>query len=300
MPPSARRAVPPPVVVLAPARSCSSVFVAMLGCHPELYGFPELRLFAHDTVGALLDAPPTLASLLPAGVPWDPAPGLRRAVAEVVFGGQDAETLACAGRWLVDRRDWPTATLFTMLLEFVAPLAGVEKSPETSFDEAGPKRVLSWYPLARFVHLVRHPVSFQRSLQRMLLLFDRPDICARAWLSAHRRIAKFCAELPAGQSMLLRAEEALSGSNRGLAELARFLGVSDDDWALEQMRHPENSEYCVGGGTGLGIHWDPGFLASPALRPPVSPDSLRAPREWRVPDSIEEEIVELAESFGYT
>jgi hypothetical protein len=271
----------------------------MLGCHPELYGFPELKLFAHDTVGALLDAPPALASLRRTGLPWDPAPGLRRAVAEVVFRGQDAETLACAERWLEDRRDWPTATLFDMLLDFVAPLAGVEKSPDTIFDEAGPHRALSWYPFARFIHLVRHPVSFQLSLQRLLLLFDRPEVCARAWLSTHRRIARFCAGLPAGQSMLVRVEEALSGSDCCLAELVRFLGVSDDDVALEQMRHPENSEYRFGGGTGLSTHWDPGFLASPALRPAIVPGALRAPREWRVPDSIEEEIVELAESFGY-
>lgn len=154
---SATSDVLPPVVVLAPARSCSSVFVAMLGRHPELYGFPELKLFAHDTVGAVLDAPPRLSSFHKSSLPRHPAPGLRRAIAQVAFGGQDAETLASARRWLAERRHWPTRDVLDLLLGLVAPLVGVEKSPETSFDEAGPGRALKWYPSARFIHLVRHP-----------------------------------------------------------------------------------------------------------------------------------------------
>jgi Sulfotransferase family len=159
--------VPPPVVVLAPARSCSSVFVAMLGCHPELYGFPELKLFAHDTMGELLEAPVRLPSLQPRNHPPSyPASGLRRAVEELIFGGHDRAKLVRAGRWLTDRRDVPTKDVFILLLRRVAPLAGVEKSPETTFDEAGPRRALAWFPSSRFIHLVRHPVSFQQSLQK--------------------------------------------------------------------------------------------------------------------------------------
>src|SRR5262249_10281696 len=45
-----------PVFVLAPARSHSSVAVAMLSQHPAMYGFPELRLFrARDVAGLLKD-----------------------------------------------------------------------------------------------------------------------------------------------------------------------------------------------------------------------------------------------------
>jgi hypothetical protein len=291
---------PPPVVVLAPARSCSSVFVAMLGHHPELYGFPELKLFAHDTVGQVLDAPPRLPSLRKTGVPRHPAPGLPRAVAQIAYGGQDAAALDSARRWLEDRRHWPTRDVLDELLGRVAPLVGVEKSPETSLDQAGLGRALTWYPSARFIHLVRHPVTFQQSLQKALLLFDHPDVCARAWLSTHRRIDAFCAALPPGQAMLVRAEEALAAQDSCLGAIARFLGVADNEAALDQMRHPEGSEYSVGGGGELDGFWDPGFLASPELRPPVVPVSLRAPSDWGIPDWLNEEIVELALSYGYS
>jgi hypothetical protein len=176
----------------------------------------------------------------------------------------------------------------------------VEKSPETSFDEAGPGRALKWYPSARFIHLVRHPVTFQRSLQKALLLFDHPRVCARAWLSTHRRIDAFCAALPPGQAMLVRAEEALSTPDSCLGAIARFLGVSDNEAALDQMRHPEDSEYSVDGRGELDGYWDPGFLASPELRRPVVPTSLRAPPDWGITESLNNEIVELAASFGYT
>src|SRR5947209_5720522 len=42
-----------PVLILCTPRSCSSVVCAMLGRHPQLYGFPELNLFVFDTVGEL-------------------------------------------------------------------------------------------------------------------------------------------------------------------------------------------------------------------------------------------------------
>ena len=287
------------MVVLAPARSCSSVFVAMLGCHPELYGFPELKLFAHDTVAQVLDAPPRLSAFDRVRGGWDPAPGLRVTVAELVFGGQDAEALRRTARWLDDRRDWSTREVLAALLRLVAPLVGVEKSPETTFDDRGPARAITWYPDARFIHLVRHPVASQQSLQRTLLLFDRPEACARAWLGSHRRIAAFCAALPPGQAMLVRAEDALAASGALLADIARFLHVSDDEAALDAMRRPERSPYARAGARQPPPYWDPGFLAHPALRPSVVPDSLRAPRAWGLPAPLDEEIVALAESFGY-
>jgi len=44
-----------PLILLCPPRSFSTVVCAMLGQHPELYGFPELNLFVVDTVKELLE-----------------------------------------------------------------------------------------------------------------------------------------------------------------------------------------------------------------------------------------------------
>jgi Sulfotransferase family len=288
-----------PVIVLGPARSYSSVVVAALGAHPALYGFPELILFAQDTVGELFDAPPRLPSLFGDGKGWKPTRGLERAVAEILLGGQEPSQIAAAGRYLEARRSWSGAALLDELLSAVAPLVGVEKSPETTHDLANMHRVLTWYPRARFVHLVRHPVSYQRSLQAYLFLFDHPDVCARSWLNVNMRIAEFCRRLPRDQVMLVRAEQIVSGDPVTLARLARFAGVADDEDAVEAMRHPERSPYVtVSGAVALG-GLDPGFLARPALRPPALPPSLATPASWQLPGALVAEITELARSFGY-
>ena len=41
-----------PIVLLAPARSYTTVTVALLSGHPDIYGFPEMLLSTADTVAA--------------------------------------------------------------------------------------------------------------------------------------------------------------------------------------------------------------------------------------------------------
>ncbi len=45
-----------PVFLLAPARSYSTVALALLAGHPGLHGFPELMLFNADTVAEPLSS----------------------------------------------------------------------------------------------------------------------------------------------------------------------------------------------------------------------------------------------------
>jgi Sulfotransferase family len=288
-----------PVIILAAARSYSSVVVAALGAHPCLYGFPELALFAGDTVGQMLDRPPLLPSLFPGGQGWRPAAGLERAVAEVLLGGQKPGDVAGARRYLEARRGWPPAELFDQLLGGVAPLAGVEKSPETAHDCANMARALAWYPRAKFLHLVRHPVSQVASLQEHLFLYDRPDICARSWLSVNQRIVGFCRQLPPEQFTRVQAEQIVSSDPAALSRIARFAGVADDDDAIEAMRHPERSPYvAVPDAVALG-GLDHKFLARPALRPPTRPTSLAPVGSWKLPTGLVTEITDLARLFGY-
>src|SRR5689334_6847091 len=100
-----------PLFVLAPARSCSSVVVTMLGGHPGLYAFPELRLFRADTVAGLLTEPPTGQ-----GMPVrERTAGLCRAIAELHEHEQSAESVSRAIAWLEDRRDWPAGRVLDHL-----------------------------------------------------------------------------------------------------------------------------------------------------------------------------------------
>jgi hypothetical protein len=290
-------AVPAPVLILAAARSYSSVVAAMLGSHPQMYGFPELSLFAHDTVGHLLSSSPGLQSVAVRN--WRPAPGLERAVAELLIGGQGPAEMDEARRYLAARRAWSGADLLDELLAHVAPLRGVEKSPETTHHTRHMVRALTWYPRARFVHLVRHPVSYTRSLQMHLFLLDRPDVCAQSWLQANRRIEAFCRSVPPDQVLRVRAEEIVSGDVTALARLAVFAGVAADGPSLAAMCHPEGSPYVAAPDAVALGGLDYGFLARPALRPPARPDSLRPPPLWRLPDLLSSEMQQLARSYGY-
>ena len=46
-----------PLFLLAPARSYSTVSIALLAGHPELYGLPETSLFLRETVGEIMAMP---------------------------------------------------------------------------------------------------------------------------------------------------------------------------------------------------------------------------------------------------
>jgi len=294
-----------PVVLLAPARSYSSVVAAMIGGHPELYGFPELTLFDKATVGERLDARPLLCEPWPG---WNPVAGLERALAQLHAGSQDEEAIAAAGQWLAERRSWSGADVLDHLLALVAPRAGVEKSPETVHGDAQMARALDAYPRARFLHLARHPVSSQRSVQAVATqpsaqsYYVPPDLgvqCARGWLLAHRRIAAFCRSLPAGQCLQVRAEDVLNHPESELPRIARWLGVSEDDGALGAMLHPERSPFSAPGPPHARGGADPVFLRGPVPHAVPVPVGLDHPPEWGIPSGLASEVTAMALDLGY-
>src|SRR5262245_2248226 len=103
------------VFLLAPARSGSSVGAAMVGQHPELYGFPELRLFRAETVRGLLAEPPA-GDGMPAR---QRTAGLVRALAQLHEGEQSGASTERAWCWLVERPDWPIAAVLAHLLALI-------------------------------------------------------------------------------------------------------------------------------------------------------------------------------------
>jgi hypothetical protein len=150
-----------PVFLLAPARSYSTVTVALLAGHPDIYGFPEMLVFSADTVGELIQRAPR-----PRQVPSfveSQRSGILRVVADVLEGNQERSAIGRAEEWLTDRCRWPSRQLMDYLLERVYPQIGVEKSPETVATNKALRTCLDSYPDARYIHLTRHPVSTMRS-----------------------------------------------------------------------------------------------------------------------------------------
>jgi hypothetical protein len=294
-----------PVFLLATARSCSSVVTAMIGQHPALCGLPELKLFAAPTIGEMEASLPRF--WIERGVTHR-SPGLVRALAEYLFGGQEAGALAAAREWLAERRDWPGEAVLDILLERIGPRIAVEKSPENAASDEALARLAEAYPEARYIHLTREPAATQRSMQahweRVMPehpLEGQPMLGFAAWVDVNRRILAFTAGLPAHRVLRLSAEDVLDGRPASLRTVAAWLGLAYEPAAIEAMGHPEASPFARPGPSESGIigGYDPGFLADPVLRKLAPPPPLRQPEGWSGHAALWGMVTDLAERLGY-
>jgi hypothetical protein len=291
-----------PVIILSVARSCSSVFSTMLGCHPQLYGFPELLCFTRRTIGEVLHPPPGMALENQRFA----VSGLKRAVAEVLLGAQDEAQIERAEDWLRRRSEWDAIELFDLLQGAVAPRIAVEKSPTSSATDIAILRAILAYPRARFIHLVRHPRS---TIGSMLTYWNdwpwmRGDAslettCAWIWLSSHARIEQVLSEFAPGRSLRVRAEDALNEPANELRRITQWLDVASTAEAIEAMSRPETSPFARPGPPSARGGNDGTFLAQPALRRIEVPKGMELPAEWKIATDARRAIVDLAHRIGY-
>ncbi len=271
-----------PIFLLAPARSHSSVVVTMIGSHPQLYGFPELVLFDKETIGERLATPPPVTgnSLYN----WNSVVGLERAIAELEYGSQDDHSIKLARRWLEDRRDWSGVQVMDHLLGLIFPRRGVEKSPETVQSMDNMMRMANAYPRARFIHLVRHPVTAQRSVQRYYFLRVHPANCAKGWISQHKRILEFRNAIGRDRSIMVSSEDILNQPDVYLRDIADWLGIESDDESINAMFNTSKSPYVhIDHSERYVYTWnDPTFLMSPTPHSVELPSSLEQPVGWNI------------------
>lgn len=312
------------VLILAPPRSFTSVACAMLGQHPELYGVPELRLFAAETLGEWM------ALCREASYPM--ASGTLRAVSQLVFGEQTEASVMMAHKWLWRRSHWSTRRLIRLLGELVYPRILVDKSPSTVYSMRYLRRASRMFPQARFIHLLRHPRGQGESVLKLMRLIeerkqaplpssnwlvrlasfpssspaqrnDRESLDPqRAWYVLNTNICRFLESIPPAQGIAIRGEDLLAYPDFLLARIAGWLGLRADRAAIEAMKHPERSPYVGFGPNGASRGNDPIFLTSPALRArQYDSRGLDGPLSWRSDQKgFLPEVKTLAKSFGYT
>jgi hypothetical protein len=292
-----------PVFILCTARSCSSVITTMLGRNPDLFGLPELKLFAYETIGEL-DA--SLPSGLRRRGTAHRSPGLVRAIAELIFGEQSPHAAGDALAWLTERSDWTGAEVLDLVQACAAPRAIVEKSPESAVVPDALERLADAYPRARYLHLTRHPNSTARSLAAhwartmpSAALEDAELEGLTWWLVVNERIGRSGAALPADRFLLVRAEDALNDPDGRLRRIARWLGVRDDDDAVAAMRHPEDSPFAGFGPAGVEGGHDHGFLRSPAPRATLLPAAVLPRAHGALDPELWAGIVALSAELGY-
>jgi Sulfotransferase family len=277
----------------------------MLGQHPDLVGLPELKLFSYRTIGELEASLPRFWR--ERGVTHR-SPGLVRALAEFEFGDQSFDSLDRARVWPRERLHWSGADVLNVMLERLSPRVCVEKSPENVETDAALERLASAYPNARYLHLTRHPVTTQRSIQEHLNRTvpeipqdDQPMSGIAAWFATHRRILRFAVTLPNDRYMRIKAEDVLNDLRPQLRAIATWLGLRTDADAIESMTHPELSPFAGFGPAGSGIIGgnDPTFLRDPKPRRVVVPSTLEEPPGWTEPAAVWQMVVELANRLGY-
>ena len=277
----------------------------MIGQHPELMGLPELKLFCYPTIGELNASLPKFWS--ERGVSHR-SPGLVRAIAHFEFGSQNVEAFLSSRRWLDEREDWSGAEVLDFLLHRMRPRVAVEKSPENVSTDAALERLASAYPNARYIHLTRHPVSTQHSMQEHLgriapgySFAGEPMATMASWVEAQIRILRFGATLPRSQYFRVQAESLLNDPRQHLRRIASWLQVSTEPGAIESMTHPEASPFAVFGPPESGITGgnDPGFLRDPVPHPVAVIPTLDQPVGWKGNMALWQAVVSVANQLGY-
>lgn len=287
-----------PVFLLAPARSYSTVTLALLAGHPEIYGFPEMLAFAEPTVGHLLGkaAAPDRMS---AGWAGSQVTGACRAIADLHEGNQSGEALARARAWLAERAGWSGARVLEHLLELAHPRVGLEKSPDTTRTQEAFDRCLRHFPDARLIHLTRHPVTTQQSMREHWRPFFTSELhlsvaAASAWYLSHRRITAVLSGLPPQRWMRVRAEDVLRAPERWLPRILGWLGLDHDERTVDRMLRTETWRFAGGMHGG-----DPKFMRDPRLRPVPEPGPVVFDPAAGLSDGMVAGMTSLARKLGY-
>lgn len=298
-----------PLFMLAPPRSYTSLFNAMIGQHPQAYGLPELNLF---NVTHLKNLWHRVSDDI--GGDTNRRHGLLRTVAEVYGGEQTASTVVMATHWAAARQELESSEVYRELVDKLDPLIIVEKSPAYTIAMDRLRRMLDAFPNARFLHLVRHPIPQCESVLKLnngvfavfVNSFDLdgdeavldPQI---AWHDLNINILNMLALVPAEQQMRIRGEDCMAEPEEHLRMICQWLDIRDDDEAIAAMMKPEKSAFACFGPINAMFGNDPNFMRGPAFRPhkPRVPP-LSAPLSWRQDGKgLRPEVVALAQEFGY-
>jgi hypothetical protein len=298
-----------PLFMLAPPRSYTSLMNAMLGQHPQCFGLPELCLFNVEQLFELW-----VRTSDEMGSEAKTRHGLLRAVAEIYAGEQTMDSVRMATHWCSARQNHGTGEIYQELVAKIHPLIAVEKSPAYTVDIKRMLRIREAFPDARYLHLTRHPVGQCKSVMSLYegtfalfvnsidFLEDRAIVEPQfAWYDFNINILSFLDTIPPERQMRIRGEDMMSDPPTYLRKVCRWLGLREDQAAIDEMMHPERSPFACFGPLDAMFGNDPNFLSGPTFRPHVvKVPSLNKPVPWREDGKgLMPEVVELAREFGY-
>ena len=253
----------------------------MIGQHPQMYGLPEVNLFAADDYKGLN----RLYQLRPGF-----RHGLLRAVAELGLSKQTEDNIRVARKWLEENAETISAALYRDLADWADPRRLVDKSPIYVFSPSNLQRIKRAFPDAYYIHLVRHPRDTCESILKLrgmveegmekiklgdqakaimknryqkIAQIDDPD---SLWLKPHLNIAEFLETIPPSRQMFVHGETFMADPKEFLKDICLWLGIDAGTEAIEAMHHPENSPFACMGPKNARLGNDPSYLEDPPLR----------------------------------
>lgn len=275
----------------------------MIGNHPEMIGLAETNLLAAETYEEL-----EIAYLIDQRFQH----GLLRSVAELGLGGQTEETIELAKSWLSENEPVRTADIFRDLMAMAEPRHVIDTSILYVFRPGILDRIVESFPEACYLHLSMHPRLTCESIYRTRKAASDSHLGRQAsgsnmemnpetmWMQPHIRILDATEALPSEQKLFMRGEDLLSRPEPSLRLISDWLGIRSDEDAIEAMMHPEESPFAVFGPENAALGNDPHFLENPALAPfHEQPSDLDSPLSWDDELLFDDNLKELARSFGY-
>lgn len=270
----------------------------MIGQHPSLYGLPEVNLFGGSTYGnnRWYRIRPRFRH------------GLLRACAELGLGGQTVSNIEKASAWLEEYPDATSAQIYRELIEWSGVRRLVDKSPLYVLESGALARIAQAFPDACYLHLTRHPRSTCESMFKLRQTVEEsggragqfemnPDAI---WLKPHSRILEFLDGIPVERKLRIRGEDLMEEPAFYLRQICQWLGICDDEAAVDAMLHPETSPFARRGPINAPMGNDPGFLDAPALRPyRAKNESLAGPLAYDESLSFSSTLVHYASRLGY-
>lgn len=299
--------IPAPVFILGSPRSFTSLVCAMLGQNPAAYGLPEMNLFLADTLQELVGE-------LAGGYRQIQLHGLLRTVAQLYGGEQSMNSIDLARRWLMPRLGASTGDVYREIGAKIAPLVFIDKSPSYGLKRSNLERLASAFPEARYLHLLRHPLTQGESIMKiagglMVILADSIDYDAEPpvidpqiiWHDMQNTILDFLETIPAERQMRFRGEDVLAEPTVFLPAICEWLEMPADADAVNRMMHPEDSPFATLGPLGAHLGNDPNFLRSAALRSSKARlGTLDVELPWRNDGArFRKEVIEMANRMGY-
>ena len=276
----------PAAFILSAPRSGSTLLRAMLAGHPQLFAPPELYLLPYNSLehrqNELGDA-----SL---------NQGLERCFMELM--GIDAHSAKAVVAGLTSGK-LSTAQCYEIIQNLIPNRLLIDKSPGYASDPKILARAEAIFTDAKYIHLIRHPLSVVESVVRMRMhaLMEQSNLSPQAiadsnWQRSNTNIATFFESLPQERCLQVKYEDLVASPQEVMERVSDFLGIAFQDALLTPYDGKRMTDGLYQESIPAG---DPNFLTHKTIDPKLA----EVWKTIKLDEPLSQETTHLATALGY-